>query len=79
MSDNALLHVSMKNNECDGRAADGEDEQRENEECGLPASLLRGLGNSERVDEGVGEKVDETHSFIMLCGEFRIELDARTS
>ena len=65
----------MQNYEHDGSNRDCQDEERQDEESGLLARFLGRLRNPERVDEGVGEKVDETHGSIMLrsCSERNFE------
>lgn len=65
MSDNKLLHVAVCDYKSNGRGSQSEDEEGQDKECGLLARLLSWLRNSEGIDEGVGEKVDEAHNCIM--------------
>ena len=77
MSDNASLHVVVNDHKSDGCTGQSEDEKGQDKECSLLAGLLGRLRNSEGVDEGVGEKVDETHNSIMLCGQWFGNFESR--
>ncbi len=60
-----LTHAEM--DEVSGRADAEEDKhgQAADEEGDGPAGLVGGLGDAERVDEGVGEEIEEAHAIIM--------------
>jgi hypothetical protein len=56
----------VQDDEHDGRNRYCQDDERQDEKRGLFARFLGWLRDPERADEGVGEKVYETHGSIML-------------
>ena len=58
----------MQHDEHNGRNRNRQDDERQDEESSLLSRLFGRLRDPKRIYEGVGEKVYETHAFIMLRG-----------
>ena len=55
------MHGGVNEESGDGGERERDDNESEDEEGGLFSGFLGGPGDAEGVDEGIGEKVEETH------------------
>jgi len=64
----------MQHKECRCRRDERKTDEAEDEEGGVATGLLRGLGDAEGADEGVGEEIEELHGLIiaLVAGQLQI-------